>query len=154
MAEAVSVANIENSEKKGGSKKADKYKSRYENMRKRKGWVDFSNRKNEEKRICVNPEDRVKRRKCCMLLGYSGVNYFGMQRNPDTKTIEEDLLVAMLKNKWITDEGFKMAQIIQFQRAARTDKGVSAARQCVSLKIRKFTLSLYTENKPFMIENN
>lgn len=135
MAEA--VANSENSIKKF-NKESDRYKSRYVNIRKRKGWVDFSNRKNEEKRVCV--EDRIKRRKCCMLLGYSGLNYFGMQRNPDTKTIEEDLLVALLKNKWITDEGFKMAQTIQFQRAARTDKGVSAARQCVSLKIRKLNI--------------
>lgn len=137
MSEAVVVTSDEIAAQKKGSKKGDKYKSRYEVMRKRKGWVDFSNRNNEEKRICLNPADRVKRRKCCMLLGYSGVNYFGMQRNPGAKTIEEDLLVAMSKNNWITDEAFKMAQTIQFQRAARTDKGVSAARQCVSLKIRK-----------------
>lgn len=58
-------------------------------------------------------------------------------RNPETKTIEEDLLKAMLKNNWITEDAFKQIQTIQFQRAARTDKGVSAARQCVSLKLRK-----------------
>lgn len=70
-----------------------------------------------------------------------------MQRNPDTKTIEEELLVAMLKHKWITEEGFKQPQTIQFQRAARTDKGVSAARQCVSLKLRKSFHFIYEQTK-------
>lgn len=68
-------------------------------------------------------------------MGYCGANYYGMQRNPDVKTIEGELLGAMLKQKWITEEGHELPQQIQFQRAARTDKGVSAARQCVSMKL-------------------
>jgi tRNA pseudouridine38-40 synthase len=67
----------------------------------------------------------VKRRKSLVLLGYSGVNYTGMQRNPDVPTIEEELLKAMLKNDWINEEGYKTPQQAFFQRAARTDKGVS-----------------------------
>lgn len=59
-------------------------------------------------------------------------------RNPEMKTIEEDLLTALLKAKLITDEAFAQVQTIQFQRAARTDKGVSAARQVVSLKLREY----------------
>lgn len=58
-----------------------------------------------------------------------------MQRNPGMNTIEEVLLNAMLKNDWITEEVFNQPQLIQFQRAARTDKGVSAAQQIVSLKL-------------------
>jgi tRNA pseudouridine38-40 synthase len=60
-----------------------------------------------------------------------------MQRNPDVPTIEEELLKAMLKNNWISEDGYKTPQQAFFQRAARTDKGVSAARQVVSLKLRK-----------------
>lgn len=59
-----------------------------------------------------------------------------MQRNPGALTIEEELLKAMLKHKWITEEAFNTPQILMFQRAARTDKGVSACRQVVSLKMR------------------
>ena len=33
------------------------------------------------------------------------------------------------------EESYKLPQAIQFQRAARTDKGVSAMRQVVSLKM-------------------
>lgn len=82
-----------------------------------------------------DPASRVKKRKCIILMGYSGVNYLGMQRNPGTKTIEEELLGAMLKNGWISEDAFKQPQQIQFQRAARTDKGVSAATQVVSIKL-------------------
>lgn len=117
--------------------KTDRYKSRYNGRVKKRQWEDFGSDGNPEKRANFNPEDRVKRKKCILLLGYSGANYFGMQRNPDTKTIEEELLMAMLKHKWITEEGFKQPQQLHFQRAARTDKGVSAARQCVSMKLRE-----------------
>lgn len=79
--------------------------------------------------------ERVRRRKGAVLLGYSGVNYCGMQRNISVSTIEEELLKAFLKHKWITDECFDQPQQLMFQRCARTDKGVSAARQLISLKI-------------------
>lgn len=58
-------------------------------------------------------------------------------RNPGTKTIEEDLLAALLKAGYINEEVFNEPQLISFQRAARTDKGVSAIRQVLSLKLRK-----------------
>lgn len=134
MSEALeAVRKVQENEKT----KPDKYKSRYNGRVKKRQWEDYGSEGNPEKRANFNPEDRVKRRKWCVLLGYSGANYYGMQRNPDVKTIEEELLVAMLKHKWITEEGFKLPQQIQFQRAARTDKGVSAARQCISMKLRK-----------------
>lgn len=134
-----SLQNINLAEKKS---KKEPYKPRYNGRAKKRNWEDYMDEgQGSEKRANFNPADRVKRKKFCLLLGYSGVNYFGMQRNPEMKTIEEDLLTAMLKNKWITDDGFKQAQNIQFQRAARTDKGVSAARQCVSLKLRKRTVT-------------
>lgn len=69
--------------------------------------------------------DKIKRRKFCLLIGYSGVNYYGMQRNPGSKTIEEELLKALYKLEYINDSCFNQVQNMQFQRAARTDKGIS-----------------------------
>lgn len=111
-------------------------KERYNGKTKRRDWVQESE---EAKRIRLesHPGDRVKRKKKLVLLGFSGVNYYGMQRNPDVRTIEEELLQAMLKQGWIEKEGFDNPQQAFFQRASRTDKGVSAARQVVSLKLRK-----------------
>lgn len=83
--------------------------------------------------------DRIKRKKVALLLAYSGQGYLGMQRNPGMKTIEEDLLTALLKAGLITEDAFNTPQLIQFQRAARTDKGVSAARQVISIKLPEET---------------
>lgn len=87
----------------------------------------------EEKRD--KPFERIKRKKMAMLLGYCGVDYYGMQRNPGVRTIEEDLLKALLEAKYINEEDFNTQQNTQFQRSSRTDKGVSASRQVVSLKL-------------------
>lgn len=110
-------------------------RERYNGKTKRRDWVQETD---EAKKLRLeNPVERVKRKKALILLGYSGCNYSGMQRNPDVHTIEEELLKAMLKHDWINEDGFKSPQQAFFQRAARTDKGVSAARQVVSLKLRK-----------------
>lgn len=82
-----------------------------------------------------NAQQRVKRKNFVIMLGYLGTNYFGMQINRGTKTIEESLLTALLEANFITKDQFDDIREIRFQRAARTDKGVSAVRQVVSLKL-------------------
>lgn len=79
--------------------------------------------KNENEEDAAETLDKVKRRKFCLLMGYSGVNYYGMQRNPHTKTIEEDLFKALFKIGLINEDCYNQVQNMQFQRAARTDKG-------------------------------
>lgn len=56
----------------------ERYKPRYNGRVKKRQWEDFGSEGNPEKRANFNPEDRVKRKKFCLLLGYSGANYFGM----------------------------------------------------------------------------
>lgn len=79
--------------------------------------------------------NRIRLRRFSLLLSYSGKNYLGMQRNPGTKTIEECLLGALKGTGMITEEQYIRPQLMYFQRAARTDKSVSAIKQIVSLKI-------------------
>lgn len=67
--------------------------------------------------------DKIKRRKFVLLMGYSGVNYLGMQRNTGFKTIEEELFKALKNVGLINDIDFDQVQNFSFQRAARTDKG-------------------------------
>lgn len=118
-------------------------KTKYNGKYKKRNWearaIDTTEQiqETEEKKPKIDRKERIKRRKYALLLGYSGVNYFGMQRNPGMKTIEEDLHIALHKCKLIDDIAFNQIQNIQFQRAARTDKGVSAVRQVCSLKLRK-----------------
>ena len=65
-----------------------------------------------------------KKKKVAMLMSYCGQGYLGMQKNHGFKTIEGDLLEAFQKLGIVDEESFKAPQMIHFQRAARTDKGV------------------------------
>lgn len=118
-------------------KKWNQRKERYNGKIKRRDWTPETDEAKKARLEEIGEVDRVKRKKTVVMLGYSGVNYCGMQRNKEVHTIEEELLKAMLKHGWINQEGFNSPQQAFFQRAARTDKGVSAARQIVSLKLRK-----------------
>ncbi|XP_078049746.1 pseudouridine synthase 1 isoform X2 [Augochlora pura] len=70
-----------------------------------------------------------------IMMGYLGRDYYGMQRNRGLKTIEEDLMLALLKSNLINQTQYDDIRELRFQRAARTDKSVSAVRQIVSLKL-------------------
>uniref|UniRef100_A0A8R1DLD1 Pseudouridylate synthase 1 homolog n=1 Tax=Caenorhabditis japonica TaxID=281687 RepID=A0A8R1DLD1_CAEJA len=78
---------------------------------------------------------RVKNSKYAMLLGYQGKKYYGMQLQKDLPTIESNLLEAMEKAGWITAAQKAKPFDFFFQRAARTDKAVSAARQMCGMQL-------------------
>ncbi|XP_075984626.1 pseudouridine synthase 1 isoform X2 [Anticarsia gemmatalis] len=125
-------AEVTTSDDLVNNKNLTRYKKRFM----KRQWEDSAPKKEngeaDEKRVCG---ERIKRKKMALLLGYCGVDYYGMQRNPGVRTIEEDLLKALWEAKYITEEDFHNQQNAQFQRSSRTDKGVSAARQVVSLKL-------------------
>ncbi|RVE48501.1 hypothetical protein evm_006812 [Chilo suppressalis] len=135
---AMDIVNVEN--KPTEDLVPNKNLTRFKKRHMKRQWEELSPNKKEngesdEKRLCDKPVERIKRKKMALLLGYCGVDYFGMQRNPGVRTIEEDLFKAMLDAKYITEEDYNNQQNTQFQRSSRTDKGVSAARQVVSLKL-------------------
>eukprot|EP00092_Neocalanus_flemingeri_P032152 GFUD01034944.1.p1 GENE.GFUD01034944.1~~GFUD01034944.1.p1 ORF type:complete len:415 (-),score=107.52 GFUD01034944.1:44-1288(-) len=76
-------------------------------------------------------------KKVACMLSFSGKDYYGMQRNPgdEIKTIEDELLAALNKSGQIDPTWETAPQKAFFVRASRTDKGVSAARMVVSLKM-------------------
>nr|XP_022337665.1 tRNA pseudouridine synthase A, mitochondrial-like [Crassostrea virginica] len=75
------------------------------------------------------------KRKVAVLIAYNGKGYHGIQRNPPYPSIEEEILKALLALKAITQEHYDKPSSIGFQRAARTDKHVSAASNILSLKM-------------------
>lgn len=79
-----------------------------------------------------------KKQKFCILMAFAGGNYYGMQYNCSLKTIEDELLKAMVKNEWILPEHLDKPTLVDFIRGSRTDRGVSAARMNVSVILRKF----------------
>lgn len=78
---------------------------------------------------------RRKKRMFAVLLSYSGKGYLGLQNNPGFATIEGELLQAFRTANLLTAAESERLQSVHFQRAARTDKGVSAARQVISVKL-------------------
>ncbi|XP_061554408.1 tRNA pseudouridine synthase A isoform X2 [Phycodurus eques] len=83
-------------------------------------------------------ERRYPKKKVILLMAYCGKGYYGMQRNAGNtqfKTIEDDLVTALIKSGCIPEKHGDEMKKMSFQRCARTDKGVSAAGQVVSLKL-------------------
>uniref|UniRef100_A0A8D0L7D8 Pseudouridylate synthase 1 homolog n=1 Tax=Sphenodon punctatus TaxID=8508 RepID=A0A8D0L7D8_SPHPU len=81
---------------------------------------------------------KLQKRKIVLLMAYSGKGYYGMQRNMGSsqfKTIEDDLVSALIRSGCIPENHGEDMKKMSFQRCARTDKGVSAAGQIVSLKV-------------------
>lgn len=78
------------------------------------------------------PRRRYKRRKVAILLGYCGAGYQGMQKNPGARTIEGDLEEALYQAGAVPEADRAAPRRYDWARAARTDKGVSAAAQVVS----------------------
>nr|XP_057912578.1 tRNA pseudouridine synthase A [Doryrhamphus excisus] len=84
-------------------------------------------------------EKRYPKKKVVLLMAYCGKGYYGMQRNPGNtqfRTIEDDLVAALVNSGCIPENHGDEMKKMSFQRCARTDKGVSAAGQVVSLKVR------------------
>ncbi|XP_054468853.1 tRNA pseudouridine synthase A [Anoplopoma fimbria] len=84
-------------------------------------------------------EKKYPKKKVVLLVAYSGKGYYGMQRNPGTtqfRTIEDELVTSLIKSDCIPENHGSEMKKMSFQRCARTDKGVSAAGQVVSLKLR------------------
>ncbi|XP_027206296.1 pseudouridine synthase 1 [Dermatophagoides pteronyssinus] len=85
-------------------------------------------------------ETMVKAKKWVVCLGYSGRGYYGMQaQRRDNKvidefpTIESELFKAFLQTELINENEYHNPSLMYFQRAARTDKGVSALKQIISM---------------------
>lgn len=69
------------------------------------------------------------------MVGYSGTGYKGMQITPTEKTIEGDLFTAFVKAGAISKANADDPKKASLVRCARTDKGVHAAGNMISLKL-------------------
>ncbi|KAF2277974.1 pseudouridine synthase [Westerdykella ornata] len=83
----------------------------------------------------VDAEGRRPKRKVAVLLGYSGTGYKGMQIDHKQKTIEGDLFNAFVAAGAISKANADDPKKSSLVRCARTDKGVHAAGNVISLKL-------------------
>ncbi|KAI9826365.1 MAG: tRNA pseudouridine synthase 1 [Thelocarpon impressellum] len=80
-------------------------------------------------------EERKPKRKVAVMIGYSGSGYKGMQLNAKEKTIEGDLFAAFVAAGAISKANSDDPKKSSLVRCARTDKGVHAAGNVISLKL-------------------
>ncbi|KAL4889222.1 hypothetical protein BDV59DRAFT_195892 [Aspergillus ambiguus] len=83
----------------------------------------------------IENEQRRPKKKVAVLLGYSGTGYKGMQLSDTEKTIEGELFTAFVAAGAISKANAADPKKSSLVRCARTDKGVHAAGNVVSLKL-------------------
>lgn len=83
----------------------------------------------------IEAEEKRPKRKVAVLIGYSGTGYKGMQLDYTQKTIEGDLFAAFVAAGAISKANADDPKKSSFVRCARTDKGVHAAGNVISLKL-------------------
>ncbi|KAF8848629.1 pseudouridine synthase [Acephala macrosclerotiorum] len=83
----------------------------------------------------IEAESRKPKRKVAVMIGYAGSGYKGMQINAQEKTIEGDLFKAFVAAGAISKANADDPKKSSLVRCARTDKGVHAAGNVISLKL-------------------
>ncbi|CCD25476.1 pseudouridine synthase PUS1 NDAI_0F01570 [Naumovozyma dairenensis CBS 421] len=83
----------------------------------------------------IPKEKRLPKRKVAVMIGYCGTGYHGMQYNPPNPTIEATLFKAFVDAGAISKANSNDLKKNGFMRSARTDKGVHAGGNLISLKM-------------------
>lgn len=71
-----------------------------------------------------------------VVFGYVGTRFQGLQRNPGALSVEDELEKILLKVGLMDEKNAGNFAAVGWNRAARTDKGVHAAWQVISLRMR------------------
>ncbi|KAG5439916.1 hypothetical protein PCANB_000198 [Pneumocystis canis] len=80
-------------------------------------------------------KDKKPKRKVACLIGYCGTGYHGIQFNEPNRTIESDIFKTLVKVGAIAPINSDNPKKSSLNRAARTDRGVHAACNLISLKM-------------------
>ncbi|CAG9581765.1 conserved hypothetical protein [Leishmania major strain Friedlin] len=103
---------------------------------------------------------RVRRKqKVGIIFGYVGECYCGLQWNhlPEYPTVEEALMKALFETDMISEVNFsnvKVQQLLNFERASRTDKGVHALRNVVSVAVMLPYDPSYTKKRVAVLQEH
>ena len=113
-------------------KKIEKKEEKAENTQKNESTQKTEKTQKKPEKI------KFPKRKYAIIHGYFGQNYSGNTKNPGVKTVEEELENALYKEKFISECNYNNLSKIDWMRASRTDKGVSAIMNVVSAKLHKY----------------
>lgn len=77
----------------------------------------------------------TRKRKCAVVLGYAGTGYHGLQVNNGVDTIEGDVFAALAAAGAVSKSNAVNPAKVSMRRSARTDAGVHAATNVLSIKL-------------------
>ncbi|GAA5855177.1 hypothetical protein JCM8547_008972 [Rhodosporidiobolus lusitaniae] len=80
-------------------------------------------------------KDKLPKKKVAVLIGYNGLGYKGSQHNPGMPTIEGEFFKSFVAAGVISEDNSNNPQKVSLARAARTDAGVHAAINVITLKM-------------------
>jgi tRNA pseudouridine38-40 synthase len=98
----------------------------------------------------LHSKERIPKKKVALLVMYKGTGYQGLQINKEIKTIERDMEEAIFRAGGISAENHTHFNKLAWGRSARTDKGVHAAGNVITLKLieRPNIVDLINEQLP------
>mmetsp|Transcript_16419 Transcript_16419/g.41166 ORF Transcript_16419/g.41166 Transcript_16419/m.41166 type:complete len:565 (-) Transcript_16419:68-1762(-) len=76
-----------------------------------------------------------KKYKVALFLGFLGTKYVGFQMNPDQRTIQAEIELALYRSGMISKDNYGTPHKYSWSNSARTDKGVHACAQVCSVKV-------------------
>jgi tRNA pseudouridine38-40 synthase len=91
--------------------------------------VEETNVEGEENKQPTN------KRKVVLFLGFLGTKYGGFQMNPEQRTLQAEVELALYRAGMITKSNFGTPHKYSWSNSARTDKGVHACAQVCSVKL-------------------
>ncbi|GJJ11005.1 hypothetical protein Clacol_005234 [Clathrus columnatus] len=130
--DAVQVGNVQKAKKKRGNVGLK------ESRRDRPGTRGTRNTKDgttSDTPIDGDKKLRLPKRNCALLIGFCGTECNGMRIQPNVRTIEGVLFEAMAKVGAVSQDNADDPVKVGLARAARTDAGVHAAGNIVSIKM-------------------
>ena len=84
---------------------------------------------NDDKNLETEKKDTVKR-KVALLLGFLGTKYGGFQINPEQKSIQAEMELALYRSGMISKDNFGTQHKYSWSNSARTDKGKQSRVEC------------------------
>ena len=105
-----------------------------EDLRKQFG-ISLESEDPKKSTIVIGEDQSTSKKKVVILMGFLGTKYWGFQANPKAHTIQAELELALFRAGLISKHNFGQPNKTSFSMSARTDKGVHACAQVVSLKV-------------------
>ena len=90
----------------------------------------------EDQQVTTGGKAYPPKARIALIVGYNGCDFSGSQKNPDIRSVEEEIEKALYKMGAIAEYNYGDFKKIAWNRATRTDKKVHALQNVFSCKVQ------------------